>query len=482
MVIKIYFALVAALAAKATLPRYAAALLDGDPERAYDSVADVSDRGNRQLIEGDGDRLLAVSDALLLLDRDEEAEQEYRRAQKACRSADDRLRIMSCRNAGWQALKRARYFAAHSCFARMASDDGATLEQAIEASIGMGIVHHLMGQQRHAAEALEQAGQLAREADDPLWRDTVALLALDCAVRIEVCGSACLADHAFWQSGRESDAFITGAAAQRLSPEALHATRVPRPLIDNHLDYLRQLHAVSDGDAAASLRLAAIAADGAFWPGHSVPAEAKIAAVLAALGGGFGAMAERLLDTLTKREMEGVAPRWNLDLLYARAKVAQQRGQMQSALQLYASYSREALHCLRSEAVQAPVAGSRRSASAPTSSDDIAMRLPAKYRRAYRYIVEHIADHGLTTREVAAHIQVTERALQMMFKHSLGVSPGALIRQMRLEGIRDELRTDARGGVTVLDTARRWGVNSRSTLVKSYRKQFNESPSETLNG
>jgi AraC-like DNA-binding protein len=483
MVIKIYFALAAALAAKATLPRYAAALLDGDPERAYDSVSDVSDRCSRQLIDGDEGRLLAVSDALLLLDRDEDAEQEYRRAQKACRSDDDRLRVMSCRNAGWQALKRARYFAAHSCFARIVSDDRSTLEQVIEASMGMGIVHHLMGQQRHAAEALEHAAQLASEALDPLWSDTIALLTLDCAVRIEVCGSAQLADHAFWQSGRESDAFLHGSAAQRLAPESLHLQRAGRPLIDNHLDYLRQLLAVADGNPAASLRLAAIAADGALWPGRNVPAEAKIAAVLAALSGGFGAMAERLLDTLTKREMDGIAPRWNLDLLYARAKVAAQRGHMQSALQLYASYSREALHCLRSEAVQAPAAGSRRSTStsAPTS-DDIAMRLPAKYRRAYRYIVEHIAEHGLTTREVAAHIQVTERALQMMFKHSLGVSPGALIRQMRLEGIRDELRTDARGGVTVLDTARRWGVNSRSTLVKSYRKQFNESPSETLNG
>src|ERR1700710_2275675 len=99
--------------------------------------------------------------------------------------------------------------------------------------MGMGIVHHLMGQQRHAAEALEHAAQLASEAVDPLWSDTVALLVLDCAVRIEVCGSDVLADHAFWQSGRESGAFITGSAAQRLLPESLHTARVPRPLIDH---------------------------------------------------------------------------------------------------------------------------------------------------------------------------------------------------------------------------------------------------------
>jgi AraC-like DNA-binding protein len=481
MVIKTYFALAAAMAGKKSLPRYASALFDGDLQRAYESVADVSDRGDRQLLQGDAERLLAVSDSLSLLDRDEEAEQEYRRAQKACRQSDERLRVMSCRNAGWQALKRARYFSAHSCFARMAGDEGATLEQSIEALMGMCIVHHLLGQKTHAADTLAQAAQLADKTDDPLWTDVVALLALDCAARMEVRSSALLSDHAFWQSAREAGANMGGIFAPDTSIEKLHSATSLPGLVECHVDFLRQLVAVSNGNPDASLRLAAITTDAGLWPGRSVPIEAKIEAVLSALSGGFGPLAERLLEMLSNRDLDGVAPRWNIDLLYAKAKIAALRGQPQTALQLYASYSSESLHCLRAEAVKVTMAGSRSVANAP-NSDDVAMRLPAKYRRAYRYIVEHIADYNLTAREVAAQIHVTERALQIVFKHSLGVSPAALIRKMRLEGIRDELQADSRNGATVLDTARRWGVNSRSTLIKSYKKHFNESPSETLNG
>jgi AraC-like DNA-binding protein len=481
MVIKLYFALAAALARKSSLPQHAAALLDGEYQRAYDCVADVSDRGDRQLIEGDADRLLAASDSLLLLDRDEEAESEYRRAQKAYRQDDDQLRVMSCRNAGWQALKRARYFSAHSCFTRMAGDESGTLEQEIEALIGVTIVHHLLGQNSAAAEALNQAADLARDAVDILWRDIVALLTLDCALRTGIRTTTALSDHAFWQSARGVGSFVRSGPDVSFTLDAFSdESEIPR-IIEMHVEYLRALQATAQGSSTASLRLSALLGDGAVWPNKSAPTEAKIEAVLAALGGGFDALGERLLETITNRDADGISPRWNIDLLYSKAKVAAQRGQTKVALQMYASYSREALHCLRSEAIKVTNANSRVSENT-INADDVAMRLPAKYRRAYRYIVEHIADYNLTAREVASQIHVTERALQIVFKHSLGVSPAALIRQMRLEGIREELQADARNGETVLDTARRWGVNSRSTLIKSYKKHFNESPSETLNG
>jgi len=391
------------------------------------------------------------------------------------------LRVMSCRNAGWQALKRARYGTAHSCFTRMARDDGATREEMIEGSIGMAIVHHLLGQQRSATELVQQAVELAGEADDPLWSQTVALLAADCSVRGEICCSGSLTDHAFWHSGRETGMTSAGAAPPPILPDWAKNDGAQISLIANHFNYLRYLYAVAQGESESVGPLSSIIAQRALWPGRSIPVQAKVDAVLAALSGGFAPAAERILETISKRDIDGVARRWNLDLLYARAKVAAHRGQMQSALQLYTTYSQEALLCLRLETLTLPAQASRTVAGAEVL-DDIAARLPAKYRRAYRYMVEHISDYGLSTREVAAHIYVTERSLQMMFKHSLGISPGALIRQLRLQGIHDELQTDVHSAATVLDTAHRWGLNSRSTLVKSYRKQFDESPSETLNG
>ncbi len=113
-------------------------------------------------------------------------------------------------------------------------------------------------------------------------------------------------------------------------------------------------------------------------------------------------------------------------------------------------------------------------------SDDVSARLSAKYRRAYRYIIENIERSDLTTREVAAHINVTERALQLAFKSAVGMSPSSVIRRMRLEGIRSDLLDSERNPSNIIDTASRWGIRSRSALVKGYRKQFNEAPSETI--
>ncbi|MGN6669126.1 MAG: helix-turn-helix domain-containing protein, partial [Trinickia sp.] len=107
-------------------------------------------------------------------------------------------------------------------------------------------------------------------------------------------------------------------------------------------------------------------------------------------------------------------------------------------------------------------------------------RLPGKYRRAYRYMMDNLDQRDLSVREIASHIGVTERAIQAVFKNTLGLSPSQLIRRQRMERIRRNL-VDEDGVVTsVLDVAKKWGVGHRSTLVNSYRQFFNETPSETL--
>jgi AraC-like DNA-binding protein len=113
--------------------------------------------------------------------------------------------------------------------------------------------------------------------------------------------------------------------------------------------------------------------------------------------------------------------------------------------------------------------------------DDISARLPAKYRRAYRYMQENLNRHDLSVREIAAEVGVTERALQSAFKNFLGLSPTELIRRQRMERIRAELLSDSlESERSVLRIANKWGVQNRSTLVSGYRKEFQEAPSETL--
>ena len=75
---------------------------------------------------------------------------------------------------------------------------------------------------------------------------------------------------------------------------------------------------------------------------------------------------------------------------------------------------------------------------------------------------------------------MTERALQTAFKNFLGLSPTELIRRQRMERIRAELEDPFTSERNILGAANKWGVQNRSTLVSSYRKQFNEAPSETL--
>ena len=114
-------------------------------------------------------------------------------------------------------------------------------------------------------------------------------------------------------------------------------------------------------------------------------------------------------------------------------------------------------------------------------ADAMQLQLPLRYRRAYQYIIDHLDDRGLSVREIAAHIDVTERALQMAFRNHLGLTPAELIRRRRMERIRKELR-ESPDRNQVFDVAQRWGMSDRSTVTQHYRQLFNETPSMMLRG
>ncbi|WP_354681098.1 helix-turn-helix transcriptional regulator [Cupriavidus plantarum] len=501
MVSGIYFALVSGIAARAHLPRYAKAVFEADWQQAYALVADAADGDERQLGVGAVSRLQAVSDALALRDLDEEAEQGYARAQRVCRGAEQ-LRLVSCRNTGWQAFKRNRTSLARNCFTRIMHDDAASGAERTEAAIALALIDHQLGHQRAAEHAIAQARHSAAQADDALWAHVVELLALDIGIQLAIRWSPGLADHVFWQSVRAAAPAATLGATLGASPQDIAAAASlrgnvreasvtgaggntgmwPVTLMARYAAYLTELAATASGDGDAA-RMLPTRMDALSLPERTVVhAHMRIDALMAALGGGFSLLTDRLYSTLDKRGDTAGAVRGHLDLLYASGKVAALRGQVASALDLWTIYSQEALQRLRTEVISMRAQDPRADASAQARADDIAGRLPAKYRRAYLYIVENIGHSTLTTREVAAHIDVTERALQMEFKRSLGMSPSALIRQLRLEGVRGDLLDDTRTHATVLDTASRWGFTSRSSLLKNYRRQFHESPSETIHG
>jgi AraC-like DNA-binding protein len=472
----VYMALLSALRFRHCLPRYSAAILDGDFARAYCVVDDAAELGAHapaRTRESGSEELTALADVSLFLDNPEESEEYYHRAQKMIWKNDLQLRVQSCRNTGWLSLLLGRLGVAQRSFARIAGEFDAHVEQRIEACIGMALAHHQLAQQNAADDALVAAAELADAHTEPRFRLVIDLLAQEFDVRLKVHSARTLSDHAFWQSALVCASLGTNG---RTRVEAATAIAPRDTLLAQRIEDLHCIERLANGDRTWSAQaLAARARRGAGGTRHAF--HASLDMLLAALAGGLDDIAADLAERMQTGNVD--EQRRNFDYLYCMAKVAAHRGNPADALKFYSNYTVEALRCLRSETPPLRAAnGPRQRAGA--ASDDVSARLPAKYRRAYRYIVENIDRQDLTTREVAAELSVTMRTIQLVFKRTLGITPCGLIRALRLEGIREDLLDDNGPAASIYDTAARWGLTSRSTLAKGYRKHFDESPSETI--
>lgn len=114
-------------------------------------------------------------------------------------------------------------------------------------------------------------------------------------------------------------------------------------------------------------------------------------------------------------------------------------------------------------------------------SDDLqappAPPVPRLVRRAERYMIDH-ADAAITVSDVAAELGVSVRTLQEGFRRCRSTTPIAVLRQARLQRVRDELlRRDCTIGVTAV--ALRFGFAHLGRFSASYRAAFGESPSVT---
>lgn len=88
--------------------------------------------------------------------------------------------------------------------------------------------------------------------------------------------------------------------------------------------------------------------------------------------------------------------------------------------------------------------------------------------------------HPWTVTELAADVAVSARSLQQGFRRSLGTTPMAYLRTIRLEKVREDLVRAEPGSDTVTDAATRWGFLHLGRFAAAYRSAFGESPSETL--
>ncbi|MET0383861.1 MAG: helix-turn-helix transcriptional regulator [Burkholderiaceae bacterium] len=411
-----------------------------------------------------------------------DAEATYRLAQKKLDAPKPDQRALSCRNAGWQALLRHRVGMALLCFVRVLDEPDIRIDWRLEAQSAIACTLAELGDANEALAAVEDIATLLDSEDIDVrsasaWRDLVATLRFDLAVQNELRSSARLDDHVYWKSATQDEwSAHREDPAARLHTAAQTARTVRTPLLARRVEYLVALREVLNGDREALVDIS----DHLDWGRQNGLADyvrtTRIEVALALIASGCSDIAERVLEPLQGSHRNGGTSHRELDYAYCAAKTGQARGRNQEALDLYKRHALIATRTLRQNS-QAVVSYAGRCARKPAQLDDVGARLPAKYRRAYAYLQANLDRDDLSVHEVAIEIGVTERALQSAFKTFLGLSPTEVIRRERMDRIRTDLLDKDR---SILDTANKWGVRSRSALVSGYRKQFNEAPSETL--
>jgi AraC-like DNA-binding protein len=428
------------------------------------------------------DVAVLCGDLLLAQDRDEEAEECYRRALRlAINGPRGRTRVLSCRNTGFMSLYQNRFGTALACFRRVVEDDGADDGQRVEALCGMAVAHHSIGQQSAALGCLDRAAEGAANTGSKYLVMLASVVRTDLLVQQDIRAHGELADHVFWHMPVHS-ATRPGTQLHPLAAiDGCLAVYAEHPLIANRLGYLRCLILTTCGDTAALQR----AHEHLAWLRRSdlVAGErqARMEAALVAIAVRNVELARSMLDPLSARHAEGSSQRWNFELSYCLAKICAMDGRIDDSLKHYQHYAQESMQCVRCETLDhrsGDPAKTQERAGAP--KDELEMSLPAKYRRAYRYLLEHLDCEALSVHEIADEIGVTERALQLAFRTHLGMTPAEVMRRCRIERIREDLLRGDAAGATVIETAARWGIRNRSTLVSLYRKYFSETPSETL--
>jgi AraC-like DNA-binding protein len=427
---------------------------------------------------GEVELALLAGDCALALGRGEEAETAYRRAVKAAGQGEPgQVRVVSCRATGMLGLFRRRFGTAMSCFRRMAEDSAASELQRLDARCGQALVDYNVGLSSRALQSIELAGQHALLSGLATGSMMVDLLRAEMLTRMQLLSNVALRDHVFWHQPPERlEAPSAAAAVQDCT-----ASYGKHTLAGERLGHLRALLRAADGNvdalAQSGLHVSWLRQAGMSECERQTRYEAALAAIVL----GDAGAARSMLEPMACDATHGAHLRGDVELQYCLSKVHELAGRIDQSLKHYQRYAMESMQCLRGATGDPlrPDAGSAHPATAGVK-DDVEMRLPAKYRRAYRHLLDNLASPTLRIRELSESIGVTDRTLQLVFKTYLGMTPGQVIQRGRVERIREELINGDHPNLTVMEAAERWGIRNRSTLISVYRRFCHETPAQTL--
>jgi AraC-like DNA-binding protein len=104
-----------------------------------------------------------------------------------------------------------------------------------------------------------------------------------------------------------------------------------------------------------------------------------------------------------------------------------------------------------------------------------------RVRAAVEYM-HAVAHTPISTTDVAEHVGLSVRGLQQAFQRQIGVAPNAMLRGIRLDRVRDELRAASPLETTVATVAVQWGFAHLGRFSAAYASRFGEYPRDTLHG
>jgi AraC-like DNA-binding protein len=411
-----------------------------------------------------------VGACLLRLGREVEAEELFQRQHRlySQMSCDDVRRLASL-DQSVMTLWLHRLGRAAQSATCVIDDVDAPVALRVEALGLLAESLYQLGEFESANWALEHAADLATQAQLVRMAQTAHLLQLDQHVRRFAQPSA--------GNGERASCLCVGATALSAcgGPEALRdalASAVVsfsgNTLVLQRIDQLRLLLDVAQGQASAQGRVVESAA----WVvdrGMSGAADRlRIEAALACLRGKFDATAGQVLQPVVGAEGRTDSHRFAVVLHYCMARLHESGGRLSQALVAYSNHATASTRLLRTELSRASLPrclAQHREAKADGAD---VLRLPARYKPAYRFIIDHLADSSLNVALVAAHAGVTARMLQMVFREHLGVTPAALIRKLRMQRIQEDLSSSVRRK-PVEELASKWGIMSRSTASRGLR-------------
>lgn len=114
----------------------------------------------------------------------------------------------------------------------------------------------------------------------------------------------------------------------------------------------------------------------------------------------------------------------------------------------------------------------------PASEAEVPAAVPRHVRVAEAFLRAKAAQ-APSIAEAARAAGVSERALSEGFRRFLGITPGAYLRELRLQGVRTALEAPD-GSPSVAQVAMRWSYSNFGVFARAYAHRFGELPSVTL--